>query len=49
MRHTAAVRWIFKDKVPLSIVQKWLGHKSLATTQKYLDHIENSEAHKYMK
>lgn len=49
LRHTAAVRWIFKDKVPLSIVQKWLGHKSLATTQKYLDHIENSEAHKYMK
>jgi len=47
LRHTAAMAWI-KAGVPLPVVQQWLGHASLATTQKYLDHFENGEAHQYM-
>ena len=47
LRHTAAMSWL-RSGVPVTVVQKWLGHSSLATTQKYLDHIENGEAHKMM-
>ena len=47
LRHTAAVGWL-RAGVPVSLVQKWLGHASLATTQRYLDHLENGESHRYM-
>ena len=47
LRHTAAITWLHAG-VPLSVVQQWLGHASLATTQKYLDHVTNGEAHGYM-
>lgn len=48
LRHTAAMRWL-KQGVPLLVIQTWLGHSSLNTTRRYLDHNENGEAHKYMK
>jgi integrase/recombinase XerD len=47
LRHTAAITWL-RSGVPVTVVQKWLGHSSLATTQKYLDHLENGEAHTFM-
>lgn len=47
LRHTAAMTWL-KAGVPLPVIQRWLGHASLATTQKYVDHLEKGEAHGYM-
>jgi len=48
LRHTAAITWLREGKVPVTIVQAWLGHSSLATTQRYLDHIASGEAWAYM-
>lgn len=47
LRHTAAITWL-RAGVPLPVVQQWLGHTSLATTQRYLDHLERGESHQYM-
>lgn len=41
-RKTCATRWV-EAGIPLSKIQKWLGHKSLTTTQKYLGDIANSK------
>ncbi|HWV25617.1 MAG TPA: tyrosine-type recombinase/integrase, partial [Aeromicrobium sp.] len=38
LRHTAACLWLSKG-VPLGTVQAWLGHASIATTNKYLHHL----------
>jgi site-specific recombinase XerD len=42
LRHTAALRTI-RAGVPLPGVQKFLGHANLATTSRYVDHIELGE------
>lgn len=42
LRHTAALRAI-RAGVPLPGVQKFLGHANLATTSRYVDHIELGE------
>lgn len=34
-RKTCATRW-HENNIPLRTIQRWLGHKSLATTQRYL-------------
>lgn len=47
LRHTAAITWL-RGGVPLPAIKEWLGHASLATTQKYVDHLEKGEAHGYM-
>jgi integrase len=38
LRHTAACEWILKG-VPLTTVQAWLGHGSIAITSRYLHHL----------
>ena len=38
LRHTHAYE-LMMEGVPVPVVQKQLGHASLATTQRYLDHI----------
>jgi site-specific recombinase XerD len=35
-RDTAAIRWL-RAGIDVRTVQSWLGHESLATTQKYLE------------
>lgn len=47
LRHTAAMRWL-DARVPLPTIQKWLGHASLATTQCYLAHQAENDAHALM-
>ncbi len=42
LRHGAAIHWLRRG-APAPAVQKLLGHSSLATTQKYLDHLELDE------
>jgi integrase/recombinase XerD len=42
LRHTAALRAI-RAGVPPPGVQKFLGHANLATTSRYIDHIELDE------
>lgn len=42
LRHTAAVTWI-KNGAPVTAVRKLLGHASLETTQRYVDHLEMDE------
>jgi integrase len=41
-RKTCATRWV-EMNVPLPKIQKWLGHKDLNTTQKYLGDIADSK------
>jgi integrase len=41
-RKTCATRWV-EANIPLPKIQKWLGHRSLVTTQKYLGDIANSK------
>ncbi len=38
LRHTAACIWLARG-VPLGIVQSWLGHESIATTNRYLHYL----------
>lgn len=38
LRHTAAVRWLTAG-VPLHTVKEWLGHSSISTTERYLQHV----------
>lgn len=42
LRHTAAMAWL-RDGASLPVVQKLLGHSSVATTQRYVDHLETEE------
>lgn len=42
LRHGAAIHWLRND-ASLVAVRKLLGHSSLSTTQKYLDHLEMDE------
>jgi site-specific recombinase XerD len=46
LRHTFAIGRLRAGASPV-IVQKMLGHSSIATTQKYLDHIESAELQKW--
>lgn len=46
-RHGAATRLIKRD-VSLPIVQRWLGHKNINTTMKYI-HVENEDLYAAMK
>ena len=41
-RDTAATRWVRAD-IDVRTVQVWLGHESLATTQKYLEPSQETE------
>lgn len=41
-RDTAAMRWL-RAGIDVRTVQAWLGHESLATTQKYLKPSKESE------
>ena len=41
-RDTAATRWL-RAGIDVRTVQTWLGHESLATTQKYLEHSKETE------
>lgn len=47
LRHTAAMRWL-RAAVPLTVIQEWMGHASLDTTRKYLDHLHDDEKHALM-
>lgn len=42
-RHTCAVDLHHREKAPAQLVQKWLGHRSLETTARYLDHFGADE------
>lgn len=42
LRHTAAMAWL-RDGASLPVVQRLLGHSSVATTQRYVDHLEEKE------
>jgi site-specific recombinase XerD len=42
MRIVAATRWL-RASVDVRTVQQWLGHESLATTQKYLEPSKETE------
>jgi integrase len=42
LRHTHAVE-LMRERVPLLVIQRQLGHSSLAITQQYLDHLEPGE------
>lgn len=46
-RHGAATRMV-KLGIPLAVIQRFLGHKSITTTMKYV-HVENDELHAAMK
>jgi integrase/recombinase XerD len=39
LRHSAAISWL-RTGASVVAVQKLLGHASLSTTQKYVDHLE---------
>ena len=41
-RGTAATRWL-RAGIDVRTVQEWLGHESLATTQKYLEPSKETE------
>jgi integrase/recombinase XerD len=41
-RKTCATRWL-EAGVPIRAIQKWLGHKSLETTQKYLEGTDSAK------
>ena len=41
-RDTAATRWL-RVSIDVRTVQVWLGHESLATTQKYLEPSKETE------
>ena len=41
-RDTAATRWL-RAGIDVRTVQSWLGHESLATTQKYLEPSRDTE------
>jgi integrase/recombinase XerD len=43
-RDTAATRWL-RAGIDVRTVQEWLGHESLATTQKYLEPSKETEKH----
>jgi integrase len=47
-RDTAAIRWL-RAGIDVGTVQSWLGHESLATTQKYLDAVAVLIAEQYTK
>lgn len=38
LRHTAGITWL-REGAPIVAIQKLLGHASLSTTQKYVDHL----------
>jgi len=42
LRHTHAVE-LMRERVPLLVISRQLGHSSLAITQQYLDHLEPGE------
>lgn len=42
LRHTATITWL-KNGAPITAVRKLLGHASLETTQRYVDHLEMDE------
>jgi site-specific recombinase XerD len=42
LRHTMAFE-LMMEGVPVPIIQRQLGHASLATTQRYLDHIASKD------
>lgn len=42
LRHTHAVE-LMREGIPLLLISRQLGHSSLATTQRYLDHLEPGE------
>jgi integrase len=43
LRHSAALRWLRKPGGSTAHVQKLLGHASIATTERYLDHLALDE------
>ena len=43
LRHTAATQ-LYRRTRDLEAVQKFLGHRNMATTQRYIDHLEDNRA-----
>lgn len=41
LRHTAACLWLARSVDP-GTVQQWMGHESIATTNRYLHHLGNA-------
>ena len=44
LRHTFAVDCLIRDELPVTVIQKLQGHKSLHHTLVYLDHLMPGEA-----
>ena len=42
-RHTRCSRWANDRRIPLAETQRWMGHKNIATTQKYMHPTEESD------
>ncbi len=42
LRHTHAAE-LMREGVPLNLIQRQLGHRSVATTSRYLDHLQPQE------
>jgi integrase/recombinase XerD len=47
LRHTMAIETLRAGASPV-MVQKMLGHNSLETTQKYLDHLERADLSRWV-
>jgi integrase len=43
MRHTCA-SWMIAERVPLTVVQRHLGHESIATTVNLYGHLDRKDA-----